>query len=204
MFKILGVLVSAFCLGLSVATLAGRLPLPAGLIGVLIMLLGALAVRRRWGLLAEAAPGTPERQLWVSLVGNAVVAGHLLAAMWHIGPRMLMHTPTVHALGIDSWTLVAGAVIAYLIAREPQPRKDERDAWIAGHGLRAAHFTLVAVLIVQILALGFVAEGWVGELSHPSIAHALILALIASCLADAIARLRLYAQEAAAALGGAE
>lgn len=204
MLKILCILISAFCLGLGLAAFTGRLPLPAGVIGALIMLLIALAVRRRWGLLAEAAPGTPERQLWVSLGGTAVVAGHLLAAMWHIGPRMRMHTPTVHALGIDSWTLVAAALLAYWVAREPQPRRDERDAWIGGHGLRAAHYALVIVLVVQILALGFVHEGWVGELSHPSIAHGLILALLASSLADSVARLWLYAREAAAALGGAE
>jgi hypothetical protein len=60
------------------------------------------------------------------------------------------------------------------------------------------------VLLVQILALGFVREGWIGELSHPSIAHALILALLASTLADAIARLWLYARDAKAADEGAE
>jgi ABC-type amino acid transport system permease subunit len=204
MTKILSLLISAFCLGLGLAALAGHLPVPAGVLGALLMLLAALAVRRRWGLLAEAAPGTPERQLWVSLGGTAVVAGHLLAALWHIGPRMVMHTPTVHALGIDSWTLVAGAAIAYAIARESQPRQDERDAWIGGHGLRAAHYLLVAVLLVQILALGFVNSGWIGELSHPSIAHGLILALLASSLADAITRLRLYARDAAAAHERAE
>ncbi len=204
MLKILCVLISAFCLGLALAALAGRLPLPAGVGGALVMLITALAVRRRWGLLAEAAPGTPERQLWVSLGGTAIVAGHLLAAMWHIGPRMVMHTPTVHALGIDSWTLVAAAVLAYWIAREPQPRTDERDAWIAGQGLRVAHYALLAVLVVQILALGFVREGWIGELSHPSIAHGLILALLASELANAIARLGLYARESTAADEGVD
>lgn len=202
--KIFVALITAFGFGLGLAALAGRMPLPAGLLGALAMLLIALSVRRRWGLLAEAAPGTPERQLWVSLAGNGVVAGHLLATLWHIGPNLQMHTPRVHALGIDSWTLVAGALIAYLIAREPRPRSDERDAWIAERGLRTGHYALVMILIAQILTLGFVREGWVGELSHPAIAHGLILALLVSVLADAIARLRLYSLEAAAAVESPE
>jgi len=199
MLWILAVLFGGFGLGVALALLAGSLPFPSGLLGVAVMLLPAFAVRRRWVLLAEAAPGTPERQLWVSLGGNAVVGAHLLTTLLHIGPRMLMHTPKVRALGIDSWTLVGGALLAYWIAREPCPRSDESDTHIATHGLRAAHYALVAVLIAQILALGFVEEGWVGQLSHPSIAHGLILALIASVLVDAFERLRLYARDAAAA-----
>lgn len=194
---IFGTLIGAFGLGVVLALLAGHLPIPSGLIGVALMLAAALAVRRRWGLLAEAAPGTPERQLWISLAGNAVVGAHLLTTLIHIGPRLLMHTPKVHALGIDSWTLVGGAVLAYWIAREPRPRRDERDIHIAMHGLRVGHYALVAVLIAQILALGFVHEGWVGQLSHPSIAHGLILTLIVSVLVDAFERLRLYARDAA-------
>lgn len=194
---ILAVLLGGFGLGVALALLAGSLPVPSGLIGVALMLLAALLMRRRWGLLAEAAPGTPERQLWISLAGNAVVGAHLLSTLIHIGPRMLMHTPKVHALGVDSWTLVGGALLAYWIAREPNPRRDERDTHIALHGLRAGHYALVAVLIAQILALGFVREGWIGQLSHPSIAHGLILALIASVLVDAFERLRLYARDAA-------
>ncbi len=186
-----------FGLGVVLALSAGSLPVPGGLIGFGLMLIAALMVRRRWGLLADAAPGTPERQLWISLAGNALVGAHLLTTLIDIGPRMLMHTPRAHALGIDSWTLVGGAVLAYLIAREPRPRRDERDAFIAVRGLRAGYYALVAVLIAQILMLGFAQGGPVAQLSHPLIAHALILALICSVLVDAFERLRLYARDAA-------
>ena len=55
----------------------------------------------------------------------------------------------------------------------------------------------LAMLALQILALGFVRDGWVGALSHPSIAHALILAVMASMLIDHGWRLNRYARDAA-------
>lgn len=196
MSRILAVLIAALAFGVLIANAAGVAPVRPGLFGALLMVIAALAVRRRWGLLADAAPGSPERALWVGLFGNAIVAAHLAATLWHIGPRMLMHTPQIHALGIDNWTLVAGMAVSYWIARDPQPRSDERDQVIANTGMRAAYYGLLGMLVVQILALGFVREGWVADLSHPSIAHGLILAIIGSILIDAITRLRAYADDA--------
>jgi uncharacterized Tic20 family protein len=132
----------------------------------------------------------------VSLAGHAVVAAHLATSLWQIGPNMIMHTTPVHALGIDSWTLVGAAVGAWWIARDPQPRVDERDQWIATHGLRVAHYALLLLLLVLLLALGFSQDGWVAQLSRPAIAHLIILAIILSVLIDAVTRLRSYAQDA--------
>ncbi len=199
MRQIFVVLLAALSLGALIASAAGAWPVRPGIVGGALMVIAALAVRRRWGVLADAAPGSPERALWVGLFGNAVVAAHLAATLWHIGPRMLMHTPQIHALGVDNWTLVAGMAVSYWIARDPQPRSDERDLVIAANGMRAAYYGLLALLVVQILALGFVRDGWVADLSHPSIAHGLILAIIGSCLIDAITRLRAYAADADAA-----
>ncbi|MCK7592865.1 hypothetical protein [Pseudomarimonas salicorniae] len=198
MTQLLLVFASALGFGVALASIGGRLPVPGGLLGLAAMLLVALAVRRRWGLLEEAAPGTPERQLWVSLAGHAVVCGHLLTTLWRIGPELALHTPAAHAMGIDSWTLVAGAVLAYLIARDPEPRSDERDSHFAQLGMQAGYYTLVALLIAMILALGFVRGGWIGQLSHAAIAHGLILVLMLSVVADALVRLRCYALDATA------
>ena len=199
MLRILVVLGVALSLGVLLASGAAEWPLRPGVVGVLLMVSAALAVRRRWGLLADAAPGSPERMLWVSLAANAVVAAHLLATLYRIGPTLVMHTPVVHALGIDSWTLVAGAIMAYWIVRDPQPRADERDHAIAARGMRAAYYGLLLVLAIQILVLGFVHHGWVSQLSRPTIAHALILAIIVSVIIDGFTRLRAYAREAAEA-----
>ena len=197
MLRILLVLVMALALGAGLSVSAGMLPLRPGWLGVAVMIAAAAATRRRWLLLADAAPGSPERALWIGFAGTAVVAAHLLAVMVQVGPNLVMHTPEIHALGIDNWTLVAGALVAYWIARDPEPRSDERDVVIAVAGLRAAHYGLLLILAVQILALGFVRDGWIGAMSHPSIAHALILAVMASMLIDHGVRLHLYARDAA-------
>jgi hypothetical protein len=199
MWRIHAVLGSALLLGALLASGAAVWPLRPGVVGMLLMVAAALAVRRRWGLLADAAPGSPERMLWVSMAANAVVAAHLLTTLYRIGPTLVMHTPVVHALGVDSWTLVGGAIVSYWIVRDPQPRVDERDNTIAAAGMRAAYYGLLLMLGLQILVLGFVQHGWVSQLSRPSIAHALILAIILSVLIDSVSRLRAYAREAAAA-----
>lgn len=162
---------------------------PVAWMGAIGMLLLAAAIRRRWHVLADLAPGTPERRLWVRISGACIVAAHLLVSMLQIGPAMPMHTPAMHILGIDSWTLVAAAVLAYLIVREPQPRFDERDALIAHEARRWAwHFELV-LLVLLILGLGF---NWFPQLSHSAIAHLLILLLTLTTLAECAHSLRAY------------
>lgn len=198
MTRIFLVLAAGMLLGGVLALGAGVWPVRPGIAGALLMIGIAIAVRRRWGLLAETAPGSPERMLWVTLATHTVVAAHLFATLYRIGPAMVMHTPVVHALGMDSWTLVGGALVAYWIVRDPNPRADERDGAIAARGMRAAYLGLLLVLAVQILVLGFVHEGWVAQLSRPTIAHALILAIILSVLVDAVTRLLAYARDAEA------
>ncbi len=197
MTRILSVLVATAAFGFLLVHAAAWLPLRAGVVGGVVILLAALLVRRRWLLLADTAPGSPERELWVSLAGHAVVAAYLATSLWQIGPNMIMHTAPMHALGIDVWTLVGAAIGAWWIARDPQPRVDERDRWIAGQGLRVAHYGLVLMLIGLLLALGFSTHGWAAQLSRPAIAHLIILVIILSVLIDAITRLRSYAQDAA-------
>ncbi len=190
------VLLASLALGVLLTLMPAAWPLRGGWVGVLVMVAAAWATRRRWLLLADAAPGSPERALWIGFAGTAVVGAQLFAILYRIGPNMVMHTDAVHALGIDNWTLVAGALIAHWIARDPEPRQDERDAAIAVAGLRAAHYGLMLLLAVQILALGFVQRGWIAQLSHPSIAHALILSVMAGLLIDHGTRLWLYARDA--------
>jgi hypothetical protein len=193
----MSVLLVAACFGFVLVYGGAWWPIRAGLLGAIVILTAAVLVRRRWLLLADTAPGSPERELWVSLAGHAVVAAHMATSLWQIGPDMVMHTAAVHTLGVDSWTLVGAAVAAWWIARDPQPRADERDQWIASRGLRAAHYGLLVLLLALLLALGFSADGPVAQLSRPGIAHLIILAILLSVLIDAITRLRSYAQDAA-------
>jgi hypothetical protein len=170
---------------------------PVAWVGAVGILLLAWAIRRRWLLLADLAPGTPERRLWVCLGTANVLAAHLVTSMWLIGTGMRMHTTAMHILGIDSWTLVAAAVIAYFVVREADARVDERDVLIAHEARRGAWHFEFALLTLLIVALGF---GWMPQFSHAAIAHVLILLLTLTMAVECALGLRAYrglAREAA-------
>ncbi len=190
------VLAAGLALGAAMASGALSWPVRPGLVGLLAMAAIALAARRRWLGLNLAAPGSPERGLWIGLGSSAVISGHLITALASIGAGMVMHTRAVHALGVDNWTLVLGGTIAWAIARDPEPRHDERDAQIAALGLQCSHYTLIALLLAGLVPLGF---GWgetVRQLSHPMIAHLLIVALLLTWIVDNVVRLREYLRDA--------
>lgn len=174
-------------------------PVRPGLVGLAAMLVSAWMARRYWqGLRVEDGPGSPERALWHGLASYGLLTGHLLAVLWRLGPTMQMHSLAGHALAIDNWTLVLGAVLSYWIARDPEPRRDERDVLIATGGLRAGYNTLLALLLALILALGFGAHTLVGRFNQPMLAHVLILFVLLQCLARTGVQLRLYRRDARA------
>lgn len=175
------------------------LPLRAGWIGLVVLLASAWAARRYWQSCAlRHQPGSPERALWHGLVSYGLVGGHLASVLWQLGPAMNMHSLAGHALAIDSWTLVLGGVISYGIARDPEPRQDERDALFAMQGLRTGHAALVLMLLALIVALGFGERTVIASINHAFLAHLLILGLTLQCMAQDAAQLRLYRLEALA------
>lgn len=197
---LLAALFLSFALGATLAWASMLAGYPLGWVGALVMISLATLVRRRWRLLAHLAPESPKRKLWVCLVGASAVAAHLAVIMIEIGPAMQMHTPQMHILGIDSWTLVAGALIAYLLVRDANSRSDERDRLIAHQARGFAWRVQFGFLSALILMLGFGERGSVTELSHPAIAHLLILVLtlttIAECAHSLRAHLRISAEGA--------
>lgn len=192
MIRVLSVILLSLLLGGVLACGATNWPLRPGLIGLALMILAALAARNYWLGLRLAAPGSPERALWLGLASASVIAGHLVASLWRIGPAMELHTRAGHALGTDSWTLVLGAAIAYRIARDPEPRHDERDALIAARGMSAGYWSLVGVLLALILLFGFGVGRWAPTLSYPMIAHLLIATVIVSRLVSDGVQLHTY------------
>ena len=198
--RILVVLVLSTLFGAVLATQSGRWPVSAGVIGALVMLAAAVAVRRHWLLLRDAAPGTPERALWLLLASLAINNGFLVTVLLQIGPAMELHTRAGHALGRDSWTLVIAGLLAYAIARDPEPRVDERDAQIAAIGMRAGYWAQSLLLLVLVPLIGFHPDYAGGALSLPMVAHLLIVALTLAWIVDVYARLRIYLADARAAL----
>lgn len=175
-------------------------PLRPGFIGLAALLVSAWMARRYWqGMRSEDGPGSPERALWHGLASYGLLTGHLLAVLWRLGPAMQMHSLAGHALALDNWTLVLGAVLSYWIARDPEPRRDERDVLFAVRGLRAGYTTLIAAMLVLILALGFGTHTVVAQFNQPMVAHVLILFLLLQCLARTVVPLWLYRRDAQAA-----
>lgn len=185
-------------LGAALAWAANLTGLALGWIGALVMISLGFLVRRRWRLLADLAPGSPERKLWVCLLGASTVAAHLAVLMFKMGPTMQMHAPQMHLLGLDSWTLVGGALIAWLLVRDADPRMDERDQMIAFQARGFAWHVQFTLLSVLILTLGFGESGWAAELSHAAIAHLLILNLTLTTIAESAHSLRAYLRIATA------
>lgn len=203
MLRILMVLLLCVSVGVALSLAAPVWPLRPGLMGFAMLLASAWAVRRYWeGLQPEGRPGSPERALWHGLATYGLLFGHLSATVWQLGPVLAMHSLAGHALAIDSWTLVFGALVSYWIARDPEPRRDERDVLIRNHGLLAGHIALIGLLLALILALGFAGRTVVGQFNQPMLAHVLILIVLAQCLIQNLAQLRLYWLDARAEQGG--
>lgn len=192
MSRVWTVLALGVALGATMATGAGSWPARPGVVGLIAMVAIALAARGRWFGLDLAEPGSPERGLWIGMGCGAVLAGHLSTALYRIGPNAVMHTREMHGFGADSWMLVAGAVAAWAIARDPEPRRDERDAQIATLGLRWSHYTLVALLVGGLVPLGFDWTPTIRALSHAMIAHLLIVAILLCWIVDGVVRLCEY------------
>lgn len=202
MLRILSVLLLSFVAGALLAHADIDWPLRPGLIGAGAMLASAWAARRYWQRLGpDDGLASPERGLWHGLASYGLLAGHLAMIMWRLGPTLDLHGLSAHALAIDSWTLVLGAIASYWIARDPEPRHDERDAMIRTHGERAGHTALWLMLAALILALGFGARTKVAGFNQPMLAHVLILIVMLDCLVQCTVRLRLYWREAQAARG---
>jgi hypothetical protein len=193
MLRIASVLLLSLAAGWALLLLQGVLPVRPGYLGVALMLVSALAVRRHWGRLdADAEPGSPERELWHCLATTALIGGHLVASLALAGPAMVLHSVRVHAMAIDNWTLVLGAVLSFRIARDPEPRSDERDTQFAARAVRIAYGTLIAEICVAIVILGFGAELGLPAFSQPLIAHALIVGLMGASVVRCAVHLALY------------
>jgi hypothetical protein len=192
-------LVFAFATIFGVLLATVELPIRPGLLGVTVMLLGAIALRRRWLQLPLSAPGSPERALWIGFTAVTIVTAHLTAVLYQLGPELALHSRASHAFGVDNWTLLGGGFLAWLIARDPEPREDERDQQIAARGLCAGHWSFVLLTTCFALALAFSRAEWLVRANHASIAQALILLLSVSLLVEQGSRLVAYLGDAAQA-----
>lgn len=85
-----------------------------------------------------------------------------------------------------------GTIVSYWIARDPEPRHDERDAAISACGWRNGHMALLSMLLLLALALGFGGRMVISRFNQPMLAQLLILIMLIDCLVQYMVRLRLY------------
>jgi hypothetical protein len=194
MIRILLVGLLSLIAGATLASGTGAWPVRPGLVGLGLMVASAVAVRRYWQRLATlgAEPGSPERALWHGLASTALVGGHLFASLWAIGPAMVLHSPFVHAMAVDNWTMVLGAALSYAIVRDPEPRSDERDREFAARGVRGAFRALAVLVLALSVSLSFGDHTPVERLSRAMISHLIISAVILAVLVQYLTQLRLY------------
>ncbi|HTE40804.1 MAG TPA: hypothetical protein VK629_08235 [Steroidobacteraceae bacterium] len=193
MLRIVAVPLLFLLVGSALAVAQGHLPVRPGLIGLAVMLASAFVVRRHWrSLHVDRELGSPERALWHALASRALIAGQLLMSLGLIGPAMHLHSVAVHAMAVDSWTLVLGAIVSFYIARDPEPRSDERDNAFVARATRIAYATLIAQLSVVIVILSFGADFNLPAFSQPLIAHALIVCLMLASMVRSAVQLALY------------
>ena len=201
MAALLGLPLLAFVAGvlLALAGASDAWPVRPGLVGLLAILASAWLARRHWQRQpAESRTGSPERALWHGLTSYGLLTGHVVATIGWLGPAFDLHGRIGHALAIDSWILILGALASYWIARDPEPRGDERDAQLAAQALATTHTALLLMLAALALLLGRGLVPCLARASQPLVAQLLILVLLLQALLCNGLRLWLYRRDAAA------
>ena len=194
MIRIASVLVASF--GLAWALTLDGIDWPArpGLIGAGLLIAAALAARLWWERrrkLAGDEPGGPERDAWHALAGYSAIAGFMLGWLskrvdLHIGPG------AGGDFGPDSWTLISGSVIAYLIARSSDRTRDERDKAFQARGDIAGYTALAVIIFAFALYLAFVPRPGLDGFTHFYIANCLIALIVVSEVVKQAVRLFHY------------
>ncbi len=193
MLKIFTVCFAALGFGAMLSFNALHLPIRPGYIGAILLVAGAFWVKQYWyrrEITAGDEPNPSERNVWLWMVGTALICGFVLAVLFQPGSEV--HSKTGDTGGIDSWLMLASILIAYSILRDRIVQPDERDTTIAHFGTKAAYFTLIILLIILLLTLGFAPGYLMQRFTHWLIANLLITLIMLSCLVQYIAQLICY------------
>ena len=196
MLRILVICFAALGFGALLSSHAFQLPIRAGYIGATLMVAAAIWVKRYWrqrALVAGDEPASAERNVWLWMVGTALITGVVVAVLFQPGSEV--HTRTGDTGGYDSWLILGGILIAYSILRERDVQRDERDIAIANLGTKAGYCALMIFLAVFLLSLGFAPPAMMQRFTHWLIANVLVTLIMASCLVQYVSQLVCYWQD---------
>lgn len=196
--------VLALLIGIALQTSDGHLPLRPGFVGVVLIVGIALGLARHWrrrGAAGAPVIGDAERQSLAWLLGVAVLVGFLGAVLWQVQGQLLMHSHAAHAMGIDTWTLFLGLLVALLVLRRHGSRvRDERDRWLALRASRIGYHALLALVTLVTLLIGFLPPAVLERITPAWWAHVLILQIELAAMAQCWWALWAYRRDAAGAL----
>lgn len=193
--------VLALLIGIALQASDGWLPLRPGFVGVVLIVGTALWLVRRWKLRAAAGAaviGDAERQSLAWLLGVAVLVGFLGAVLWQMQGQFVMHSHAAHAVGIDTWTIFFGLLVALLVLRRHGSRvRDERDRWLALQASRIGYHALLVLVMLTILFIGFLPPGVQERITPAWWAHVLIVQIELAAMAQCWWALWAYRRDAA-------
>jgi hypothetical protein len=192
MTGLLTVLIGSLGLGAALALVGIRTGAAVGWVGAVALLGWILWLRLRWSQ-SRQAPDAPERPLWLRAAGLGLVLGHLSTILMH--PRIDLHIGAGNALAFDSWTLTAALLIALVMFRKDARISDERHRQVVAHGIRAAYVTLVALVVILSLVLGFAPPYALGAFDLFDLANVLVALVLAAYLVQQLVQLTLYRKD---------
>ena len=179
------------------------LPVRAGYAGAAILVAMALAARWHWSQRARIAgddPSATERRAWLNMAGTSMICAYVILVL--LTPGSEVHRATGDTGGYDSWTMLAGAIIAWGLLYVRDARRDERDIAIDAYANKIGYTALVVLLLAFLLMLGFAPRPTMQRFTHWLIANSLLTLIMLAALAQYIAQLICYWRDRQAIAAG--
>jgi len=183
-------------LGCGLALISIYMTLPVGWVGALGLIGWTLTVRWHWAKTAKLTglePSVPEQILRFHAVGIALLFGHSLTC--YAFPEMDIHFGQGNYLAIDSWTMIAGMLVAKLIICPNRVIHDERDGIITAYGTKFGYLALIIFVVFFSVFLTILPPRYVPSLSYFVLANIQITIILASLLVKYITQLIAYAKD---------
>lgn len=193
MLKIIISCLASLAFGVLLALQPLSWPIRPGVLGATLLVVGALWVRKYWNrrkLEVGDEPSAAERNIWLWMVGTALLCGYVISIL--IQPGSEFHTQTGDTGGFDSWLILAGMVVAAITLRSRDVRRDERDIAISNLGIKVGYTALIVLLIIMLLSLGFAPQPIMQRFTHWLLANTLLSMIMLACLAQYLAQLICY------------
>jgi hypothetical protein len=183
-------------LGIALAWLGTVLRAPVGALGALALVGWAVLARRRWQTLLEldgSEPGAPEQIVWQRFSGSTLIWGHMVFALFN--PQYDLHVGSGNFLAIDNWTLILGLLISAALFRGDGHIRDERDDRIDAVATRWAYGSLIVILLILLVFIGFRPGSGRDGIDDFFLANLLMSLIIVSAIVRQAVQLLSYARD---------